>query len=248
MAYIANDNFEGDTLAQWWVHFQTGLLVAPPSVGGGFLQMALNARLHTYENEIGAYLGQPILVPATGFGFDVALECQPFDHTFSGLPANDNPHLVGLGWSRPQYNVTGTAAGGGILADDIEDTHIVVGFAPGADNGSAMSVEPKRTWQSQTQPNAGPPRRGWNTYPHPDPVTGRAIVRLRLEDGTLYYSVAEAIGLPGEGPLPQENDYVQIEAYTNLESMGGYGLLGPRLYTNSNSIGGRFYRCFNTGF
>jgi hypothetical protein len=67
---------------------------------------------------------------------------------------------------------------------------------------------------------------------------------MRLEDNDLTYYYAESIGTPGAGAIPQASDYTLM--YTaDASAMGRFGYIGPRLYTNTNGVGGRWYRMLN---
>lgn len=245
MSRIANDNFQGSTLASWWVSLQANLLTSGWTVGSGYLQASVDSNVHTYNNEIGCCLGQPMLRPSSGLAFDVALELQAFNATFTDVPAEGAPRIVALGWWRPQFAITGTAAGGGLTASDIEDSHCGVGRAPGGTNGTVISGEFKRTVASDSgEPSDPDGGAKWDTVEAPDPVTARAWCRMRCEDDTLTYYLAESIGSPGEGAIPESGDYTLI--YTaDASAMGQYGYIGPRLYTNTNGVGGRYYRILN---
>lgn len=231
MSRIANDNFEGLTLASWWVSLQANLLTSGWTVGSGYLQASVNTHVHTYNDEIGACLGQPMLRPPSGLAFDVACEAEAFNETFTDVPAEGAPRIVAIGWWRPQFTITGAAAGGGITASDIEDSHMGVGRAPGMDGGTGIVREYKRTIASVS---------AWNT------VAGaaRAWLRMRLEDDDLTYYYAESVGTPGAGTIPAPGDYTLIHT-ADASAMGRFGYIGPRLYTNTNGVGGRWYRMLN---
>ncbi len=231
MSRIANDNFEGASLAPWWVPFQANLLTSGWTVGSGYLQASVNTPVHTYNDEIGCCLGQPMLRPATGLAFDVACELEAFNADFTDVPDAGAPRIVAIGWWRPQFAVTGVSAGGGIVASDIEDSHNGVGRAPGALGGAGIVREYKRTVASVST---------WNT------VAGAARVwaRMRCEDDELTYLIAESIGTPGSGAIPAPGDFTQIHS-ADCSAMGRFGYVGPRLYTNTNGVGGRWYRIVN---
>jgi hypothetical protein len=228
---LANDNFEGSSLASWWVPLQADLLTSGWTVGGGYLQAVVDTHVLTYNDEIGCCLGQPMLRPASGLAFDVACELEAFSADFSGAPAEGAPRIVALGWWRPQFNVTGAAAGGGLTADDVEDAHMGVGRAPGMSGGTGLVRERKRTIASVSD---------WET------VAGaaRAWVRLRCEDDELSFFYAESIGTPGSGAIPAPGDYTAFGT-ADVSAMQRFGFVGPRIYTNTNGIGGRFYRFLN---
>jgi hypothetical protein len=242
---IANDDFAGSSLDAWWVPLQANLLTSGWTVGNGYLQASVDSAVHTYNNEIGCCLGQRVLRPASGFAFDVALELQAFNATFTDVPAAGAPRIVALGWWRPQFAITGAAAGGGLTASDIEDSHCGIGRAPGGTNGTAISAEFKRTIASSSGGPADPDGGAkWDTVPAPDPATALGWARLRCEDDELTYWVAESQGSPGAGTIPTASDYTLI--YTaDCSAMGRFGYIGPRLYTNTNGVGGRFYRMLN---
>lgn len=242
MSRLATDNFVGSTLAPWWVPLQANLLTSGWTVGNGYLQASVNTNVHTFNTEIGCCLGQPMLRPASGLAFDVALELQAFNATFDDVPADGAPRIVALGWWRPQFAITGAAAGGGLTASDIEDSHCGVGRAPGGTNGNAISGEYKRTIASSSGgPGSENGFEKWDTVEAPDPETARAWCRMRCEDNTLTYYLAESIGSPGEGAIPTGNDYTQIYS-ADATALGRFGYVGPRLYTNTNGVGARFYR------
>lgn len=236
MSRIANDTFQGVALASWWVQLQAGLLTSGWTVGSGYLEATVDTHVHTFNDEIGACLGQAMLRPTTGLAFDVGLELQAFDETLTGLPTTDAPRIVALGWWTPQFTVTGTAAGGGLTASDIEDSHCGCGGAPGATSGlTGIVAEYKRTVASSST---------WDTVAHPDAATARMWARMRCEDNVLTYYIAESLGAAGQGTVPEAADYTLIHT-ADASAMGRFGYIGPRLYTNTDGVGGRFYRMLN---
>lgn len=242
MSRIANDNFEGSTLAPWWVPFQWDLL-ASSVVGSGYLQCVLSqggiGDGHWYDDSTGPFLGQPVLGD-----FDVALECEPFDATFAGLPPSGSPRLVGIAAQRPQFAVTGTGPRGGITASDIRRVHLVTGYAPGRTAGSGVVTEDKLTEESSSEPTEGTPLASWETHEAHDPITGRAWLRLSRVGNTITYRDAASSGTPGSGPIPSSWRTVRTAEYPLL---GPYLLVGVQLYTNqvAANLGARFYRILN---
>lgn len=242
MSRIADDDFDGDALASWWQGFQWGLL-ASDVVGSGYLQVILTqggiGDGHWYDDSTGAFLGQGVIGD-----FDVALEVQPFDASFSGLPPSGSPRLAGLGVQRPQRATTGTGPRGGITASDLIYAHVVTGYAPGRTAGAGVVTESKLTIDSSSEPTEGTPTAQWETYASPDESTGLAWVRISRVGDTLTQYDAQSTGTPGDGPIPSSWRTLRS---VDVPELGPFVMVGPEIYSNQASadLGARFYRIIN---
>lgn len=236
MTLIADDNFLGSSLEPWWDQFQSNLL-ATLTVQSGYLQGTLTqAGVNDglwFNNSSGFFLGQ-----AVQGDFDICCEFQCFDDTFAGLPTfTGNPKLVGVSAHDIVRTPTGTGPRGAVISNTLNYHHRMSGFAPGMDNGNALSDEWKYNINSVST---------WNTIVHPSVSDGHMWGRIRRVGTTIDSWRAAASGAPGSGAVPQGASWTnQITQVQPL--LGNYMRVGVQMYSNAASpaLGARWYRILN---
>jgi hypothetical protein len=161
MAIVA-DSFEGSALRTPWTlgsYRQDLLVVDPPTVSGGYVDLELDvggaSGSHWFDARIGQLLGQLV----TG-DFDIAVDLQVFDQAGAGLPPATGGARLGV-----------LAAHDPDRATTLNYVHRGIGRAPGASApGDGIVDEDKTTVASVST---------WDTRAAPDVVTCRAWIRMR---------------------------------------------------------------------